>query len=396
MTNLSGTLFRGDSDISSRTLARSNRSTLPSYPLMGLTTTGPALPQRKRETSQHPAQLLVTASTPENAQTLVKRAHTDTSVPSASNMDMAKVLVRWESDLMHGLQPRYLRYNIWCNDGSSSLCAANWTITAAPLPPPPPAELSNPLITSTLESYPYLFDIVMPIKVDRFEALLVSHPNQPFVQSICQGLRHGFWPPGANTHAGIYSDTHDASLPTPSDPTWALFIKNQCDIEVHDHRFSAPFGQTLLPGMYCMPAYAVPKPNSSDLRLITDQSASPFSLNSMIPQNTHATYPLDNLHLLDEVLLSPYVRNLHNPILFKSDVAIAYRLMPMHPAWQIKQAMCVNGNLHIDRCGVIGGRKTGDLSVPFHSLICWIAREIKGIPHLVRSLLICNLYSTKA
>jgi hypothetical protein len=102
----------------------------------------------------------------------------------------------------------------------------------------------------------------------------------------------------------------------------------------------------------------------------------------MIPRNTHATYPLDNLHLLGEVLLSRYTQGLNNPILYKSDVAEAYRLMPMHPTWQVKQAVRIDGELHIDRCGVFGGRKSGDYSVTFHSLVCWIAREIKGIPLL--------------
>jgi hypothetical protein len=57
--------------------------------------------------------------------------------------------------------------------------------------------------------------------------------------------------------------------------------------------------------------------------------------------------------------------------------------MPMHPFWQIKQAVRVDGLLHIDRCGVIGGRKTGDLWVAFNGLVTWIAREIKSIAGLL-------------
>jgi len=262
------------------------------------------------------------------------------------------------------------------------MSAANWTIYAPPLPPPPDVELANPVVISTIKSHPHLFKIVTPINVDRFEDLLSAHPNQPLVQSICQGLRHGFWPPGANTQSGIYPETHDASLPKPSDTVRASFMNNQRDIKVQKGRFSPPFGSSLLPGMYCMPIHAISKPNSSDLRLITDHSVGPFSLNSMIPRNTHATYPLDNLHLLGEVLLSPYTQSLNNPILYKSDVVEAYRLMLMHLTWQVKQAIRIDGELHIDRCGVFGGRKSGDYSVTFHSLVCWVAREIKGIPLL--------------
>ena len=129
--------------------------------------------------------------------------------------------------------------------------------------------------------------------------------------------------------------------------------------------------------------HAVPKPNSDDLRLITDHSAGIHSLNSMIPQNDHPTYPLDNLHLLGEILISAQDNdNASNLVLFKSDVAEAYRLMPMHPFWQVKQAVQIQGVLHIDRCGVFGGRKSGDYSVSFHALVAWVAREIKDISDL--------------
>jgi len=41
---------------------------------------------------------------------------------------------------------------------------------------------------------PHLFKIIMPIKVDQFEDLLKTHPNCPFVDSVCYGLRNSFWP----------------------------------------------------------------------------------------------------------------------------------------------------------------------------------------------------------
>ena len=252
------------------------------------------------------------------------------------------------------------------------------------MPRPPPDELNNKVVADTIASNPSLFTIVTPINVDRFEELLVTHPNRPFVESVCWGLRHGFWPPGGDTHSGIYPETHDASLPTPLAKERADFMETQCQIEVDSGRFSHSFGSSLLPGMYCMPVYAVPKPDSEDLRLITDHSASSFSLNSMIPRNEHPSYPLDNLHSLGEILISAQGKDrAQNLILFKSDVSIAYRLMPMHPFWQVKQAVRVGGLLYIDRCGVIGGRRSGDYSVSFHSLVTWIAREIKDITDLL-------------
>jgi len=85
--------------------------------------------------------------------------------------------------------------------------------------------------------------------------------------------------------------------------------------------------------------------------------------------------------LLGEILLAS--RDSGELVAFKSDISIAYRLMPMHPFWQIKQAVHVNGFLHIDRCGVIGGRKSGDTWVAFNALVTWIAREIKRVRDLL-------------
>jgi len=47
-------------------------------------------------------------------------------------------------------------------------------------------------------------------------------------------------------------------------------------------RFSPVFGPDLLPGMYSMPNGVIPKPHSSDLRLVTDHSAGEHALNNFI------------------------------------------------------------------------------------------------------------------
>jgi hypothetical protein len=54
--------------------------------------------------------------------------------------------------------------------------------------------------------------------------------------------------------------------------------------------------------MYAMPIYAVPKPHSVDLRLVTDHSAGPFSLNGMIDHAQVMGFPLDNVRHLGEML----------------------------------------------------------------------------------------------
>jgi hypothetical protein len=79
---------------------------------------------------------------------------------------------------------------------------------AEPVPSPPLNEISDSDAARTIARRPDLFHIVTPINVDRFEELLVDHPNQPFVKSVCRALRHGFWP---------WADTSDESYPSIND-----------------------------------------------------------------------------------------------------------------------------------------------------------------------------------
>ena len=55
--------------------------------------------------------------------------------------------------------------------------------------------------------------------------------------------------------------------------------------------------------MYAMPIHAVLKPHSDDLHLVTDHSAGPFSLNSMIDHLQVTGFLLDNVLHLGEMLL---------------------------------------------------------------------------------------------
>ena len=156
----------------------------------------------------------------------------------------------------------------------------------------------------------------------------------------------------------------------------AQFLCDQHDHEIFKEFFSEAFGKQLLPGMYCMPVFAIPKPHSTDLQMVTHQSAGNHSLNSMIPQDNIIRYPLDNLHHLGEFLLSMHRRNPDSPhILLKSDVTEAYRLLPVHPYWKIKQVNHIDGGLHVDRNCAFGGRASGCNWIAFMSLVSWITKR---------------------
>lgn len=78
----------------------------------------------------------------------------------------------------------------------------------------------------TIKDNPALFKIVTLINVDLFEQMLQNHPNQPFIDSVCQGLCEGFWP-WANTHHEFYPPVVDESLGMPQNTEEGNFLQTQ-------------------------------------------------------------------------------------------------------------------------------------------------------------------------
>ncbi|KAI0037986.1 DNA/RNA polymerase, partial [Auriscalpium vulgare] len=261
--------------------------------------------------------------------------------------------------------------------------SATATETAEPIPGPPLSARTDPLALATLHDHPELFKIVTPINIDRFEALLTSHPNRPFVESVLCGLREGFWP-FAEGDPNAYPVTRDFPERRLS-PEDLEFAERQCLEEEHLERFSPPFGSPgspLLPGMCNVPVHAVPK-KSGKLRLVVDHSAGEFSPNSHIDRDdVHVR--LDTVQHLAHNLIAVRQRHGSIPIwLWKSDVQQAYRRIPMHPLWQLRQIVTVNGVRRVDRCNNFGGRASAKLWCAFMSLVLWIGVNVMLIEALL-------------
>jgi hypothetical protein len=130
--------------------------------------------------------------------------------------------------------------------------------------------------------------------------------------------------------------------------------------------------------MYSTPIPAVPKPRSEKLRLVNDHSAGIYSLNSMILREDVMGARMDTISDLVGALLRYRKTNPDTPlVMFKSDVSAAYRRLPLHPLWQIKQIVTVDGDRHIDRNTAFGGRGSCRSYTAFMGLVLWIAIFIK-------------------
>ena len=270
---------------------------------------------------------------------------------------------------------------IWRNSDSPKVVSAYSTLTANPVPSPPRNELRNQVARKTIAQNPDLFKIVSPIKVDAFKQELKDHPNQPFVKSVIRALKNGFWP---------WADT--STLPTTYDGSGlrgpitnkvkVAFIRRQRDEEIELDRWSKPFGKKLLPGMHSSPIGAIPKSTPGKYRLINDQSNGPHALNSTIPKS-QVKVKLDNIHDLGTELIAARKKYpKRNLTLFKPDVKSAYRQLPVHPLWQIKQVVTIDGQRHVDRCNSFGNRGGGWNWDSVASLVNWIGTVKKKIPLL--------------
>jgi hypothetical protein len=293
-------------------------------------------------------------------------------VVEAPRMDEWSVLER-NQDLIP--KPKYLRYNGWDPRGIFTLGVIAWSLTASALPSAPSLPPDHP-ISNTIKQKPALFKIVTPINVPALRYFLREHPNQAFCNSICNGLENGFWP-WANVDQPGYPVTHDKMRSPPRDDEKLCFIRKQQDIEIKKGRFSSSFGTSLLPGMFSMLTFAVPKEGLSKLRLVTNQSAGPYSVNDMCSRHEQA-FPLDNMTHLGEQILKSYneLEQGEHLVIYKSDVAKAYRLIPMHPIWQTKQINTIDGEQYVDRNNVFGGRQSGNIFIAVMSSIMWIMEKV--------------------
>ncbi len=143
----------------------------------------------------------------------------------------------------------------------------------------------------------------------------------------------------------------------------ATFLLQQQDKEIELAQYSESFGPNLLPGMIAQPIFTTPKKGSVKLQLVNDQklqlvndhSASMNYLNSLIPAEG-GFVKLDTLSDLVSNIRATLAENggRHPVYLWKLNASQAYRHLPMHPRWQVRQATLVDGNYHVDRCAVFG------------------------------------------
>lgn len=215
-----------------------------------------------------------------------------------------------------------------------------------------------------------------PFNVDRFEALLYDHPNQPFVKSVMDSLRYGFWP----FDEGNWNDDRDEVVKNySSEEVDFKAIRDFRDDEIRMGRWSEPLpSKTLLPGMKVSPIFVVWQKGKA--RVVTDHSAS--GLNDYIPRS-EAKVHYDDMRTFGQVIFNAKQAHPNETLVtWKSDVSSAFLNLPAHPIYQLRQVVDVEGTLRIIHRLVFGNRSSPCCWCSVAGLMCWLAIMKFGIEDL--------------
>ena len=216
-------------------------------------------PNRKRARSPelHPTGDKLTHAdfgTMENARRKRPRVNTGTFARTAEGPTAKPIVLEANRAVLdqQGHHPRFAWQLIWDSDEDQMGLTSTYSLTAEPLPRPPPSTFTD-IALKTISENPHLFKITCLIHVDALERLLTDHPNPLFCQSVLTGLREGFWP--WPDKPDEYPETHNNSHRPPKTEEERQFLINQVLSEQRADRLSPPFGPDLLPGMYSPPVH---------------------------------------------------------------------------------------------------------------------------------------------
>ncbi|EGF98364.1 uncharacterized protein MELLADRAFT_95712 [Melampsora larici-populina 98AG31] len=300
----------------------------------------------------------------------------ESTIPNDLSFDATKFkedLVREMTERDYGTQSFKRGYK-WEWPGAKGYSnTIDSSLTAEPLDAPPPLS-DDPKAAYALKQYSSFFVLTSPIDVNMFEFLLRDHPNRPFVESVVQGLREGFWPMADLPSEKVsFVKNHQVCNQAPD------LLTKACKEEVEAGRYSEGF-HTLLPGMKVSPLLLVAKKGSSNMRVCTDMSYGKPSLNDHIIKDRIKV----SFHSL--ISFAPYMVEMAKKgiplMLWKSDVQNAYRILAMALAWQLRQIVCVDNMFHVDRCANFGSAASPKIWCLFFSLVLWIARTRMGISRM--------------
>lgn len=141
--------------------------------------------------------------------------------------------------------------------------------------------------------------------------------------------------------------------------------------EVNKGRIIGPFPAKLLPGIMISPAYAIPKPNSTKVRLIFDLSTPKGgSVNDNIKDSAKS---VQYCSVLDVALWLMDNDTTHSAYMAKVDLTDAYRMVPVSKQDWVHLGMAVGSDIYIDRSLPMGAASSCQIFQRIGDAIVWLA-----------------------
>lgn len=132
--------------------------------------------------------------------------------------------------------------------------------------------------------------------------------------------------------------------------------------------------------MKISPLLVVPKPNSDKFRVCSNKSFGSPSPNSLIDKSK-INIALDSIQSWIPFLIEAK-KKYGSVNLFKCDIDAAYRMVPIHPQYQMRQVVKVRDNMFVNRCCDFGSSSSVHLFCAVDSTILYVAEKVFGIKNL--------------
>jgi len=260
------------------------------------------------------------------------------------------------------------------------------TLHASPLPPPPQQVLLDARSRQTLLDYPDQFQYGPALlKEDALATALKDHPNHPWVDSILRSVKEGFWPVNSGEAPRLPSAA-DRARWSPSKEEDRVVVEEQVLSDIANGWTSEGLDSPI-DGVVYSPMFVVRRAGDKP-RVVNDQSASGLNSNTK-KEEAPTTY--DTLVDLIRLLRSLGIETLpSSATLWKTDVSAAFKVLLMHPHWQLRQGIAVEHRqadgswqrrYHIEWRGAFGSRATPYLWTSVMGAVQWIVQHRGYVDH---------------
>lgn len=216
---------------------------------------------------------------------------------------------------------------------------------------------------------------VTPVKVDRLQHYLSGYPFAKR-QYLLNGFTNGFSIQCSLSPYHLKSPNLKSALDNPA------AVNAKLAKELAAGRIAGPFGIPPFPDFMISPLGLVPKKTPSEFRLIHHLSfPRGSSVNDGIPRalsSVHYASTDDAIKLIKQLGPGCYMA--------KTDIASAFRIIPIHPRDFHFLGMKWQGKYYFDRCLPMGCSTSCSIFESFSTALEWIAKKVLGSQAIIHIL----------